>query len=364
MSCSNPMIAVKTGNVNPETGKDQYKFLKSLKSWCAAHPQAEDEVRDFGKPWVTSYSGALDARQFEPLANIDGEFIGFKYKSPLKVLPCGQCLECRIARSRQWANRIMMEAISSGDKVYFITLTYDSQHVPHSTTVDGVDVLTLRPEDLQKFIKLLRRMQKYYHDNKIRFYAVGEYGSQFHRPHYHLIVFGLILDDIEEYGRNKAGRMLHTSKTIEDLWSRGRVEIEPMTWELAAYCARYTVKKYGKKEEGFYETMNIVPEFSRMSQGFGKAYFDEHKDQIYKYDRVFIPTATGSIESKPPIYFDRKYDDIYPSEMERIKIERESAANKSLIAELQNYSGSYVQLLEEKHQKFTARTRSLRRTLE
>lgn len=47
---------------------------------------------------------------------------------PIKV-PCGQCIGCRLERSRQWAIRCVHEAQQYNDNC-FITLTYDDDHVP------------------------------------------------------------------------------------------------------------------------------------------------------------------------------------------------------------------------------------------
>lgn len=43
-------------------------------------------------------------------------------------LPCGQCIGCRLERSRQWAMRCVHEA-SLYEKNCFITLTYDDSHL-------------------------------------------------------------------------------------------------------------------------------------------------------------------------------------------------------------------------------------------
>lgn len=95
------------------------------------------------------------------------------------IVPCGRCVNCRIAHSREWATRIIHEA-SMYDDTGFVTLTYDDEHLPE----DG----GLRKKDFQDFLKLLR-----YHlgDVKIKYYMCGEYGEKNHRPHYHAIMFGV-----------------------------------------------------------------------------------------------------------------------------------------------------------------------------
>ena len=81
---------------------------------------------------------------------------------PIQI-PCGQCVECRLANSRDWANRCMLEAQYYKDN-YFLTLTYDPEHLPMNNRIDlkTGEVLdleetgTLVPKDLQDFLKRLR----------------------------------------------------------------------------------------------------------------------------------------------------------------------------------------------------------------
>ena len=264
--CYNPMLAERLPGVNSETGRPAYRFWRSVKSWIAEHPESEEELRQTGGLWLDSYKGDIDAIPTEPYANRnDGELIGWRYKKKMVILPCGQCLDCRCRHAQEWANRIILEA-QYHEESYFITLTYDEYHVPVRFNKNSEFVLSLQPKDLQDFIKRLRRQQEYHKDNRIRYYAVGEYGNTTHRPHYHIIVFGLKVDDLEVIGKNKHGTVLHDSKLIRKIWGLGLTEVSVMNWENAAYCARYTVKKLGKAESSFYEDYDLVPEFSRMSQ--------------------------------------------------------------------------------------------------
>ena len=73
-------------------------------------------------------------------------------------LPCGQCVGCRLERSRQWAIRCMHEAQMHASNC-FITLTYDNEHCPKD--------YSLNYEDFQLFMK---RLRKHYTGKTIRFY--------------------------------------------------------------------------------------------------------------------------------------------------------------------------------------------------
>ena len=50
-------------------------------------------------------------------------------------VPCGQCYGCRLQYSREWANRCMLEA-SEYSSNFFLTLTYDDEHLPWSSYFD------------------------------------------------------------------------------------------------------------------------------------------------------------------------------------------------------------------------------------
>lgn len=143
-------------------------------------------------------------------------------QGPAVKIPCGKCIGCRLDYSRQWANRCMLEAqYYPPDQVWFATITYNDKYVPRVMSSDPdtgkqAPALTLRKRDFQLWMKRLRR---HFPENKIRFFAAGEYGSETLRPHYHAILFGLPLADCEPY--EKSGNyQLFTSKSIAkvDLW--------------------------------------------------------------------------------------------------------------------------------------------------
>lgn len=175
-------------------------------------------------------------------------------------LACGQCYGCRLERSRQWAVRCMHEAQLHDDNAY-VTLTYDDHHLP----ADG----GLRYRDFQLFMKRLRKSFP-----GTRFFVCGEYGERTERPHYHALLFGMKFADQAYWMTSKAGYRLYRSPKLEQLWPLGQSLIGEVTFESAAYCARYILKKVtGDEATGYYsavdrETGEIVqraPEFCHMS---------------------------------------------------------------------------------------------------
>lgn len=255
------------------------------------------------------------------------------------LVPCGRCIGCRLSKSKEWAQRCMLE-LKYHESAYFITLTYDDEHLPKNNWTDPVTgetdiqspVHTLRLEDIKKFHKRLRKNT----GQKLRVFYCGEYGSQSFRPHYHTIVFGLKLDDLEIYKQNFRGDILYNSPTVEKCWRDdqrnliGHVVIAEVNWETCAYVARYTVKKnMSEYDSDFWKMLNCERPFVHMSNkpGIAYQYFEEHHEDIYKYDKIFMSTSSGGKVLRPAKYFDKKFDLLYPSDMAEIKEKRAQIAD-------------------------------------
>jgi len=244
-------------------------------------------------------------------------------------LPCGQCVGCRLERSRQWAVRCMHEA-SLYKHNCFITLTYDDDHLPSDRS--------LHYEDFQKFMKRLRKRFKGLELGKdpalkepypIRFYMAGEYGENFGRPHFHACVFNFDFPDKKVWKRTNSGSMIYRSKALEELWPFGFSSIGDVNFQSAAYVARYIMKKVtGRAADDHYEDTNqetgeIVerrPEFNKMSlkPGIGYNWYEKYKDDVYPHDFVVV----NGKKVKPPRFYDNKFSDDYPLEFEDIKHHR------------------------------------------
>jgi len=210
---------------------------------------------------------------------------------PVNV-PCGQCIGCRLERSRQWAIRCLHESSLHNDNC-FLTLTYDNDHLPS----DG----SLNKRDICLFLKRLRKM----FGSGIRFFQCGEYGSLFMRPHHHMIVFGFDFPDKKLFTVNNGVR-LYRSAILEQLWPYGYCTIGTVTFESAAYVARYIVKKInGDRSESHYN--GRLPEFITMSRrpGIAHDWISRFKDDVYPDDLCVV--RKGLI-AKPPKYYDKIYD--------------------------------------------------------
>lgn len=236
------------------------------------------------------------------------------------LAPCGQCIQCRLQKSRETATRILLETKTSKD-VWGVTLTYDPEHLPQGRPIcddDGV-VLgtrpTLVPEHCQKFQKDLRRYFDYHFGLKnIRFYLGAEYGSINARPHYHYIFFNLPLpvDDVTLLPeKTQTGEDMFDSKIISSIWKKGFVRLNAVSWQYAAYVARYIMKKQLGKGSSVYDELGIISEFTRCSTkpGLGYDYFKAHEGKLLEEDKVLIKRAL-EVERVPlPKYFLRKAEE-------------------------------------------------------
>lgn len=215
------------------------------------------------------------------------------------TLPCGRCRGCRLERSRQWAVRCMHEA-SLYEHNSFITLTYDDAHLPAD--------LSLNHKHFQLFMKRLRKR----FGSNIRYYMCGEYGSQLLRPHYHAILFNHSFNDLTLWKKSGSGEPLFRSKILESLWTYGFSSIGSVTFESAAYVARYIMDKQTGDDANIHysvvdpetgEMTSRIPEYNRMSlrTGIGANWFNKFKSDVYPHDRVIV----DGVKTKPPRYYDK-----------------------------------------------------------
>lgn len=304
MACDCPNIAV----FHPGKSQDGKRILDKMFSWNAA--DYDFVVNSI----VSKFSGKDDTRPI----HLHVPHLGYR---EVMLVPCGHCIGCRLEYSRQWATRCCLEALSH-EFNYFLTLTYDDLHLPtnpRTLTIsdDTGEVLRdgyshpLDPPALTKFFKDLRRYyDHHYNIDGIRFFAAGEYGDKSSRPHYHAICFNLPIFDLKFYKRDFAGHPMYTSEILNKIWKNGYVVVAECCFDTCAYVARYVMKKQTGQNKDYYEYLNIVPEFTRMSRrpGIAKSYYDENVDRIYSADQITIVGAgKKALQCQPPKYFDNLY---------------------------------------------------------
>jgi hypothetical protein len=238
------------------------------------------------------------------------------------TVSCGQCIECRLERSRQWAVRIMHEA-SLHDENCFITLTYSDEHLPPNSS--------LRIQDFQKFAKRVRKGL-----GPFRYFQCGEYGEVNSRPHFHVCMFGhQFSHDRIHHSRTHDGNPLFTSPSLTRFWGQGHALIGNLTFESAAYVARYVTKKVtGKDAQEHYDEVNPLtgevtsrrPEFCSMSRrpGIGHKWIKKYHADVYPRDEVIVRGK----RARPPKYYDQVVELDDPAVMARVKRERSESRER------------------------------------
>lgn len=292
--------------------------------------------------------------RFSQLSGKQLKYEDLMYNPKIMLIPCGQCIGCRIRQREDWTTRIELEARDyPKEQVWFITLTYDDEHVPGMIVKTGEimrkvqyawkpgeerpsSVQILLYEDIQKFLKRLRKAYR----GKLRYFVAGEYGEQTARPHYHMILYGWRPTDLENlYKIHHNG--YYTSKWLADLWGMGQVQIAQAVPETYRYVAGYVTKKMyeidGKKANEYYELGQTKP-FACMSlkPGLGDNYYKKHKAEIWRQGYI---QCTNGKRAQIPRYYEKQMEAENPERLWKIKQNRQKNAmeQKRLQLEEQDY---------------------------
>jgi len=261
-----------------------------------------------------------------------------------------------------------MHEAQQHEKTSFVTLTYNDDHLPTVSAAASSQSLTAaaksRPQpdpqnnyprthetrthefikeaaslskgDLQAFTKRLNEDVRRRSGKGVKYYACGEYGDRTQRPHYHIAIYGEDFSDDRQFWKNtQSGHLLWRSSRLARLWPHGTADIGDLTFESAAYIARYIMKKItGTKATDHYMRENergekywLTPEFNVMSRrpGIASKWFEENRKDVYPHDHVI----SRGHPAKPPRYYDKLLEQIDPYLLQEIKADREAAAEKT-----------------------------------
>lgn len=214
------------------------------------------------------------------------------------AVPCGKCPDCKSRRINQWVFRLQQEdAISVSS--YFVTLTFNTDHVPISKNGYMTTKKTIRKKNkkgewktyphkksISGFIKRLRKHDK---NTKIRYYGVSEYGTKNNRPHHHIIIFNI--KDV---------------KSIYNSWSFGNIDIGSVSGASIAYTAKY-LDKPPKDSIPKHARDDRVPEYQVQSRGLGKNYLKTGKEYHKVLDRMYVTQGKNKV-ALPRYYREKWYD--------------------------------------------------------
>jgi len=210
-------------------------------------------------------------------------------------VPCGRCPECYTRKVSAWSFRLMQQEKIS-DNALFITLTYDTKHVLLSRN----GYLSLCKRDIQLFFKRLRKAHekrkaediRYKDWQAIRYYVVGEYGGKTKRPHYHAIIFNVIIE------------------LIQPSWNLGHVHYGEVTGASVGYTLKYMSKI---SQIPMHQNDDRIPEFALMSKGLGANYLTPQMIKWHRSDllnRMYVNLTDNKKASMPRYYKTKIYDEI------------------------------------------------------
>lgn len=170
-------------------------------------------------------------------------------------VPCGKCAFCLTNKRSSWMFRVHHEMRSQKYPGWFLTLTYDEKHVKRVD--DGR--LSLRFRDVQLYLKRIRKA-KYY----AKYICVGEYGSETHRPHYHILL----------WTDCPAEELQNLWKSSKDGSLLGLVHYGRITMQSAMYTLKYIIQPKQRDVDGIERTR------AQFSKGLGLDYLTS---QVYEY---------------------------------------------------------------------------------
>lgn len=236
-----------------------------------------------------------DSPYYVPMAN-SVEKHGHEEKIPVG---CGRCPTCRRAKINGWVFRLLQEEKRCTNS-HFITLTYEPETVP---VIDNL--MTLRKKDFQNFMKRLRWNLGKNHP-KIKYYAVGEYGSKSYRPHYHAIIFNV--NDASEFAK---------AWTTDKGDPIGYVDVGNVSGASITYTLKYMDKQ---KRVPRWAGDPRLPEFTLSSKGLGENYLTPEIIKYHKDDltRQYVTAPSGHKIPIPKYYKDKIFTDEEKYEIQRL----------------------------------------------
>lgn len=213
------------------------------------------------------------------------------------AVPCGKCIPCLKKRISHWSFRLMQEE-RTATSAHFVTLTYanlEKNAKQKLSTISPNGFPSLCKRDLQLYFKRLRKLHP--SGSRLKYYAVGEYGTKGFRPHYHIILFNADVN------------------VISKAWTRsgisiGHVHVGTVTVKSVGYTLAYIMQGKWRPR---HKRDDRTPEFSCMSKGIGVGYVLDPKWVKWHYSdldgRMYCSIEEGKKIGMPRYYKQKLYDD-------------------------------------------------------
>lgn len=241
----------------------------------------------------------------------------------VRYVRCGKCVYCRVLRSMDLNQSVIMECITS-KSVYFVTLTYAKEFIPRmvvrnnnlfdkcmydcfdcSTRYDiksyrdenddfylgsfvmrEPDLLRMHdklntnpsdqypegvfpylyPRDFQLFLKRFRKYATNYNVSKLRYFCLGEYSPKRFRPHWHILFF------FEQELPSKVCEWI-----LSKSWRYGRYSADIVQGKAVDYVTSYSTGS--QFVSPLHEMATVRPRFFH-SLGFGGKFLDRLSSRL------------------------------------------------------------------------------------
>lgn len=276
---------------------------------------------------------------------------------PYKIeVGCGECAECQKAKQSEWYFRAYYESkwtFDNGGYIYFDTLTYRNEDLPHMSDylpeLKGrlIDNSCFNTDHYRYFFVRLRRQLEYHGfdvKNKLKYFLTSEYGTDdryTHRPHYHVLFY--VLDgsispiDLSNYiakcwpyGRTDGAPYKGNKYVLNHVFGKKYNSDEVHLQSVCNYVSKYVTKdnKFQKtidarlnavfvhkgEELSLYEQEKMkklrreMQQFHRQSHGFGEAFMlYNDPDEVWKTGMISMPDKNNIVKHIPlPGYYSRK----------------------------------------------------------
>lgn len=204
----------------------------------------------------------------------------------------------------------------------YVTLTYDDEHLPAGGSLEP-----------SAFLLFMRRLRK--ECAGVRYFYCGEYGTEQGRPHYHAILFGWWPADAQQCG-HRGSYPVYRSSILGRMWHQGFHEMGSVTFDSAAYVARYVTKKvrgpnaahHYQRVDADGELFSISPEFCSMSRrpGIASNWFGRYGQELERNGKVIV----AGKEVPMPRFYRKLMDKLAP---DAAKILQTEAAQRQWLLE-------------------------------
>ena len=228
--------------------KDEYKD-NALYSFLPTFISAHDRQNHYADVYQRHYKKYYSVYNIS-VNDLDNYYIinekDKKVEPLFYAVPCGRCVLCKQHSAGVVSARNELEFASSSCVPYMVTLTFDDAHYPEDLSRQN------QTHILQKFFKRLRRSMEYRGlRTDFRYFAVSEFGSKFHRFHYHIIFYNVDTHlNYTAWDKDLKRTTSEFYKTLVSVWRFGFIDCRSIDVTKGNTPIRYLCKYLRKQVDG------------------------------------------------------------------------------------------------------------------